>query len=467
MENEEEIEFIIEDEEDNELTMYSYISNHLCFEYFVGYEISSLIGYKNPKNIITNNVSKCNQLIFRDYPGVKLPELDPRTILITRDGATEILLKTRKSINSDTLHILKKFNIDMTNKKCLTKEQQTFLAITNAFKTEKFEDQYKVGKYYLDLYFPDYKIVVECDENGHADRKPYKERERMDFVNEKFEIDDSNWIRYNPDEKDFDISKVIGKIYNKIISNKIILNESIHDEINLRTCNKCYVKKNLTYKFFTQRGKGFTLTCKECNIVNGNEKPVRQYDFEGKFIKHFNSIKEASKELGVYPSQIAANCRAVRKSAGNYMWKFAEKVIINEVINIEPIKYEAAKTVAQYNTEGDLIKIYKSVGQACKELNFNTRSIYSAIKNNFVSYGFLWRYVINNEIINNIDKVTAHRKYMKEVEIYKDNVLCKSFISIKDASVCMKINISMCRKFLSGIKKDPSGLEWKLKKVKK
>jgi very-short-patch-repair endonuclease len=212
----EENEFIIEDDTENELTTYSYISNHLCFEYFIGYEVAALLGYKNPAEIIKKNVSKSNQLIFRDYPGVKIPKLDPRVILITRDGVIEILLKTRKRITPDVLHILKKFNIETTNKKCLTKEQQTLSAITNAFKTEKFEDQYKIGKYYLDLYFPEYKIVVECDENGHTDRKPGDERERMDFVNEKLNIDDSYWIRFNPDEYDFDVSKVIGRIYRKI-----------------------------------------------------------------------------------------------------------------------------------------------------------------------------------------------------------------------------------------------------------
>ena len=161
-------------------------------------------------------MSKSNQLVFRDYPGEKIPNLDPRTILITRDGAIEIILKTRKRISPDVLHILKAFNIDTTNKKCLTKEQQTLSSITNAFKTENFEDQFKVDMYYLDLYFPDYKLVIECDENGHSDRKPYNERGRMDYVNKKFNIDDTNWIRYNPDEYDFDISKVIGKIYRKI-----------------------------------------------------------------------------------------------------------------------------------------------------------------------------------------------------------------------------------------------------------
>ena len=215
MTEDQEIEFIIEEDE-NELNMYSYISNYLCFEYFVGYEITALLGYKDTNKTIRTSVSKCNQLEFRDYPGVKEPKLDPRVILITRDGAVEILLKTRKRISPDVLHILKKFNIDTTNRKCLTKEQQTLSSITDVFKTEKFEDQFKIGPYYLDLYFSEHKIINECDENGHADRKPYKERERMDYVNKTLEIDDSHWIRFNPDAHDFDITKVIGQIYRKI-----------------------------------------------------------------------------------------------------------------------------------------------------------------------------------------------------------------------------------------------------------
>jgi very-short-patch-repair endonuclease len=238
MENQEfELIFISESDTDKssdilsdkkELANYSYISNGLYFEYFVGYEITALLGYKNPAKTINDNISKCNRLEFRDYPGVKEPELDPRTILISRDGAIEILIKTRKRISPDVLHILKSFGIDTTNRKCLTKEQQTLSALTNTFKTEKFEDQFKIGRYYLDLYFTDYKIVVECDENGHSDRKPGDERERMDYVNEKLEITDLNWIRYNPDEKDFDISKVMGQIYIKI---NLIKNMQIQKEI--------------------------------------------------------------------------------------------------------------------------------------------------------------------------------------------------------------------------------------------
>ena len=205
----------ISEEEEGELTTYSYINNGYCFEYFVGFEITSLLGYKNT-NAALVNVSKQNKIEFRDYPGVRKPKLDPKTILITRDGAIEILIKTRKRLTPDVLHILKTFHIDTTNRKCLTKEQQTLSSIANTFKAEKIEDQFKVGNYYLDMYFPEYKLVIECDENGHSDRKPCDERERMDFVNKELGTKDRNWIRFNPDEFDFDMSRVTGRIYNRI-----------------------------------------------------------------------------------------------------------------------------------------------------------------------------------------------------------------------------------------------------------
>ena len=206
-----------EEEIERKLTIYKYkTEDYINIIYFVGYEITTLLGYKDTNRVIRNNVSKCNQLTFKKFQGDKNPKLDARTILLLSEGVAELLIKTRKRITPDVLQLFKEFGIETTNKKCLTKEQQTLSHIATAFKTEKFEDQYKVGKYYLDMYFNEYNMVIECDELGHNDRKPGDERERMDFVNNELGITDLNWIRYNPDEYDFDIIKVIGRIRRKI-----------------------------------------------------------------------------------------------------------------------------------------------------------------------------------------------------------------------------------------------------------
>lgn len=287
--------------EENELTTYDYISNGYYYEYFVGFEVAALIGYSNTSQAVLKNVSKCNQLIFNDYPGVKEPKLEPRTILITRDGAIEILIKTRKRISPDVLYILKKFNIDTTNRKCLSKEQQTLSAITNIFKTEKFEDQYKIGKYYLDLYFPEYGIVVECDENGHVDRKPENERERMDFVNKKLKINDSFWIRFNPDEHDFDMSKVIGLIYIKISS----------------------IKENI-----------FNNSLENNQERKLKPRPVLQIDKKTKkIINKFDSIEDACEKTHIGYDGISRCCRRKNITSGGFIWMFQ-----NKEDNIEPAK---------------------------------------------------------------------------------------------------------------------------------
>ena len=458
-----EIEFIDEkckvvSENVKELANYSYISNGLYFEYFVGYEIATLLGYKSPKDTVSNNVSKCNQLVFRDYPGVKEPELDPRTILISRDGAVEILLKTKKRISPDVLHILKSFGIDTTNRKCLTKEQQTLSALTNVFKTEKFEDQFKVGKYYLDLYFPEYKIVIECDENGPTDRKPYDERVRMDYVNETLGLTDDNWIRYNPDEKDFDLSKVMGQIYIKINLQKQNLeienseSELIEENNKIRTIYHPEITSLPTPEFYKH----------PC------EKSINQYTLDGKFVKTYKSVTTASNETGITDTNISMVCtgNSNQKTAGKYLWKYNT----GDTNDIKPFFHESIKAVAQYSLDGDLIKVYKSVASASRELDiFQGRAEISKACNGILasSNNFMWRFVKGDDVIEKIDPYRIQVKGAKEqvIEMYKDGVLIDSFYNLYEASNKTNKSRSLINRCISGKLVDRTGYTWINKKI--
>lgn len=248
------------EEKERELTTYSYISNHLCFEYFVGFEIVALLGYKNTQAVIRNSVSKCNQLLFREYPGVREPLLNPKTILLTRDGVVEILIKTRKLITPDVEHLLKQFGIKTTNKKCLTKEQNTLSDILKIFKIEKIEIQYPVGKYFLDMYFQEYKIIVECDELGHFDRDPVQEKERVDYINTFLGIDDTHWVRFNPDKQDFQISQLVGEIY-------MVISRLKDGKIFIKPCRICKEEKAST-EFYRNKNSadGYSTRCKTCQM---------------------------------------------------------------------------------------------------------------------------------------------------------------------------------------------------------
>lgn len=92
-------------------------------------------------------------------------------------------------------------------------ENQTIGFIENAFKEViECKRQFSMGKYRIDLYFPDYRLAIECDENNHMDRDPILEKIREDYIL----LQGNKIIRYNPNKPHFDISDVIREI-NKVI----------------------------------------------------------------------------------------------------------------------------------------------------------------------------------------------------------------------------------------------------------
>jgi hypothetical protein len=88
-------------------------------------------------------------------------------------------------------------------------------------------------------------------------------------VNEKLGIDDTYWIRYNPDEYDFDLSKVIGRIYNRIIlSKKENMEKEIEkfkEQFEIKTeKNDSWSRSEYKNRFTTSSDKNITKTCRKC-----------------------------------------------------------------------------------------------------------------------------------------------------------------------------------------------------------
>lgn len=61
------------------------------------------------------------------------------------------------------------------------------------------------------------------------------------------------------------------------------------------------------------------------NLQDAPKKKIDQFDKVGKFIKSYNSLTEASKELNICLKTISNNLKGRNKSAGGYVWKYAEK----------------------------------------------------------------------------------------------------------------------------------------------
>ncbi len=70
--------------------------------------------------------------------------------------------------------------------------------------------QFVVGRYRIDLYIKDFKLAIGCDEFNHRDRDSYEEREREGFLRAGLNCE---FIRFDPDARDFSIFAMLGKIH--------------------------------------------------------------------------------------------------------------------------------------------------------------------------------------------------------------------------------------------------------------
>lgn len=60
------------------------------------------------------------------------------------------------------------------------------------------------------------------------------------------------------------------------------------------------------------------------NLAYSVGKTVEQYSKKGTLIKVFNTIADASKELKIPATNISKCCKGLRKSAGNFVWKYGQ-----------------------------------------------------------------------------------------------------------------------------------------------
>lgn len=60
------------------------------------------------------------------------------------------------------------------------------------------------------------------------------------------------------------------------------------------------------------------------NLIYSVGVMVEQYTKEGQLIKVFNSVADASRELGIPTTNISKCCKGLRKSAGNFIWKYGQ-----------------------------------------------------------------------------------------------------------------------------------------------
>jgi very-short-patch-repair endonuclease len=87
--------------------------------------------------------------------------------------------------------------------------KQTLEAVKLACPCESVRE-FAIGPYRIDLYFPEWKVAVECDEDSHQGYDPEKEAQRTEFIS--FQLN-CGIIRYDCNNPNFNVFKVIRKLF--------------------------------------------------------------------------------------------------------------------------------------------------------------------------------------------------------------------------------------------------------------
>ena len=75
--------------------------------------------------------------------------------------------------------------------------------------------QFRVGKYRIDLYFPDIHLAVECCENRHATYDLHEDLERKQFIRDQLHC---RIIEYDPYAFQFSVFDVVRSIVDELVS---------------------------------------------------------------------------------------------------------------------------------------------------------------------------------------------------------------------------------------------------------
>lgn len=183
--------------------------------WFCGKDVCDILGYANHSEALKKHINDDDKLPLQTLlqkfnVSQILNGNDKRMIYINKKGLISLLSKSRlPNIDKFILFCNNTFNISYQIINCFQKEQETIGAIIATFQHLSYCRQYPIGPYRIDLYFPEHKIAVECDENNHRDRDIASEVDRQKYIEKQLNC---RFIRYNPDIIHFSIFEVINTL---------------------------------------------------------------------------------------------------------------------------------------------------------------------------------------------------------------------------------------------------------------
>ncbi len=124
---------------------------------------------------------------------------------------------------------------------------------------------------------------------------------------------------------------------------------------------------------------------------------IGQYDLEGKLIRTFPTIREASVELGYNYGRIQEAVKGRQLTYKGYIWResIAPKIDVSHLHKAKGYRYSPLsaheRKVTQYNLDGVRIQTFPNKAEATRATGVDNKSITQAVKGEAITAGgYLW-----------------------------------------------------------------------------
>lgn len=198
---------------------------------------------------------------------------------------------------------------------------------------------------------------------------------------------------------------------------------------------------------------GFNLTSGGKGVIERKCREVYLFNLNGDFIRKYSSIRDCARDLSFDVSNIYRNCIGKYSKYNGYIFSFVNEIIVNK----KSVDNRMTK-VSKYDENGKYIESYNTLKEAAiKNKIQHSSSISNAIKNKTFTYGYYWRYYVdNNDII-----LTNKRCTIKPIKLFKNDIFIGVFDNQKKVAEYIggkTPNINHC---LNGRKKTYKGYVFK------
>lgn len=239
----------------------------------------------------------------------------------------------------------------------------------------------------------------------------------------------------------------------------------------------CIRKRKTAYDYYwSYEFLGEVLSEELLKQINNNKVLVKvaQYDFNGNFLKVFNSRAEASDYiLGKDRGQREISLQS-RTSYG-YIWrkviddKYPNKISKKDLEWILDDSKSYELSVAQYDLDGKFINSYRSITKAATETGIHSTDIGNCCKNKLNhAGGFIWRYIDDLNDVSNLSEEDMKDFKIKSwkrsvIKYSKEGNFIAEYNTISDAARSNNVYGSNITKCCRGKIKSVGGYVYKYK----